>query len=213
MLGYEIRLETARDFAEFIRRTKDRRYDLIETAPHLVSEAIDSNNYNVITTLTQPLTAQIVVLKNSPFTNINQLGNKIIATPSAKAIITKIGKETLNAALQHNLPTYQIYKTHNAAYEAVIGHHADAAIISVNLYNKAIDKNIPLISIGESIQIPNMSILIANNLGSSVQAEFQTLLINMQNTEEGRKVLKHMSYPGYRKTDAREFDSLRKYTK
>lgn len=215
-LNYNIRLESARDFAEFIRRTKARRYDLLETAPHLVPAALDSKNYDVITTITQPLSAQIVVLKNSPYTNMEQLANKIIATPSEKAIITRIGKNSINRIFKNNhknLPVYQVYKTHNAAYQAVLGLKANAAIISVNIYNKALHKHEPLKSIGQSQQIPNMSILFARDLGHSLQSMFQQQLVNMKDNPEGRKVLNKISYPGYKKANASEYNSLREYLK
>lgn len=215
-LHYKIRLETARDFAEFIRRTRARRYDLLETAPHLVPAALDSKIYNVITTITQPLSAQVVVLKNSPYTQLQQLANKVIATPSEKAIITKIGKNSIRHAFQNNevnLPVYQVYRTHNAAYQAVLGLKANAAIISVNIYNKAINKHEPLRSIGQSQEIPNMSILVASDLGEALQSRFQQQLVDMKNNSEGRRVLQKISYPGYRKTNASEFNSLRKFLK
>lgn len=72
-LNRKINLETARNFPEFIKRTKEGRYDFLETAPHFVIPAIDSKKYKVITTIIQPLTAQIVVLKNSQYTKLSQL--------------------------------------------------------------------------------------------------------------------------------------------
>jgi phosphonate transport system substrate-binding protein len=215
-LHYNIRLETARDFSEFIRRTGARRYDFLETAPHLVPAALDSQYYNVITTITQPLSAQVVVLKSSPYTHIEQLANKVIATPSVKAIITKIGKKTISQAFKNNeqnMPVYQSYRTHNAAYQAVLGSQANAAIISVNVFNQALHKHEPLKSIGQSQLIPNMSILFAKDLGATLQDRLQQQLIKMKDTPAGRQVLKKISYPGYRETDADEFNPLRKYLK
>lgn len=211
-LNRKIHLETARDFSEFIKRTKQGRYDFLETAPHFVIPAIDSKKYQVITTIIQPLSAQVVVLKKSKHATLSSLAGLTIATPSPKAIITKIGKQTLNKILAKP-PLYKTYKTHNAAYESVLGHQSDAAIISVNVFNKAISQNKSLKSIGASQNIPNMSILVSKNMTQSVKNKLQTTLVNMLNTNEGKLVLKKTSYPGYRKTNAREFDKIRRYLK
>lgn len=211
-LNRKIHLETARSFPEFIKRTKEGRYDFLETAPHFVIPAIDSKKYRVITTIVQPLSAQIVVLKSSKYSNLSQLSGLTIATPSPKAIITKIGKNSLNKVLA-NTPSYKSYKTHNAAYESVLGKHSDAAIISVNVFNKAIRQEKPLRSIGESNKIPNMSILVSSRISHSLEKELQTTLINMLKTDDGIRVLKEISYPGYRKATAKEFNPIRRYLK
>ncbi len=211
-LNRKIHLETARNFAEFIKRTKEGRYDFLETAPHFVILAIDSKKYSVITTIVQPLSAQIVVLKNSPYSNLKSLNGLRIATPSPKAIITKIGKITVKKALTKP-PLFKTYKTHNAAYESVLGHQSDAAIISVNVFNKVIRQKIPLKSIGQSQEIPNMSILVSTRISSSLKKQLQSSLVNMLKTNEGIHVLKKISYPGYRVTTSTEFDPLRHYLK
>lgn len=214
-LGVKIVLETARDFPEFTHRTRARRYDLVETAPHFVPPALDSGRYQVVTTIVQPLTAQIVVLQDSPLKHIGDLKRRVIATPSSGAIITRIGRDTLTGAgvAGTNAPTYKTYKTHNAAYEAVLGKQADAAIISVNIYNKARSKNEPLRSIGESMAIPNMSILVATDLPEGFRADLQGVLAGMKNNTEGQAVLDRMAYPGYRPARANEFNVLRPYLK
>lgn len=214
-LKRKVILETARDFPEFIRRTKERKYDFLETAPHFVPAAIDSGKYVVLTTIIQPLSAQIVVKKGSKYDSIESLANSIIATPSPKAIITKIGRNTIDSKglTGSKAPDYRSYKTHNAAYEAVLGGQADAAIISINIYNKALRKKEPLIAIGESHPIPNMSILAAIDLPEALRTLLKKELIDMKNHKEGMLVHKKTSYPGYRSATAGEFDVLRKYLK
>ena len=211
-LNRNIHLETARNFPAFIKRTKEGRYDFLETAPHFVIPAIDSKKYRVITTIIQPLSAQIVVLEKSKYLNLSHLAGLTIATPSPKAIITKLGKDTVNKVLSH-APTYKTYKTHNAAYESVLGHNSDAAIISVNVFNKAIRQHIPLRVIGESNKIPNMSILVSTRMSRSLEDKLQTTLISMKKTDTGIRVLKEISYPGYRKATAKEFNPIRSYLK
>jgi phosphonate transport system substrate-binding protein len=212
-LNRQVVLETAANFPEFVKRTRVRRYDFLETAPHFVPPAIDSAQYEVLTTIVQPLSVQVVVHKNSHYQDIAELAGKQIATPSPKAIVTKIGKELLErkGLIGSKQARFKTFKTHNAAYQAVVGGQADAAMISVNIYNKAIYKQHPIRSIASSYRFPNMSILAATNLPENLRESIQNILAGMIIDKEGRKVLKAISYPGYRKAGKEEFDVLRKY--
>jgi phosphonate transport system substrate-binding protein len=214
-LGREVILETARDFKTFTQRTKSRQYDFLETAPHFILPAVDSGKYRVITTINKPLTAQVVVRNDSKLKTISDMDNLVVATPSAKAIITKIGKEAINNVLgvKSKHLAYVEYATHNAAYQAVEVKNADAALISINIFKKALKNNVPIRSIGESEPIPNMSILVAADLEKKFARTLQKTLVDMKNTESGQQVLKVMSYPGYRKTSIKEFEVLKKYRK
>jgi len=214
-LGREVILETARDFKTFIKRTADRQYDFLETAPHFILPAVEKGNYQVITTINKPLTAQLVVRNDSKIKTTNDINKLVIATPSKKAIITKIGKEALKKALgdQEAGLTYVEYATHNAAYEAVVNNNADVAVISVNVYKKAQKYAVPIHSIGESEAIPNMSVLVATDLNSEFVSQLQQTLVDMKQNETGQQVLRTMAYPGYRKTTIEEFEVLQKYRK
>lgn len=214
-LGREVILETARDFKTFIKRTADRQYDFLETAPHFILPAVEKGNYQVITTINKPLTAQLVVRNDSKIKTINDINKLVIATPSKKAIITKIGKEALKKALGDRAAglSYVEYATHNAAYEAVVNNNADVAVISVNVYKKALKYTVPIHSIGESEPIPNMSILVATDLNPKFASQLQQTLVEMKQNESGQQVLRIMAYPGYRKTTIEEFEVLQKYRK
>ncbi len=212
-LGQEVVLETARDFRAFRRRTLNGQYDLLETAPHFVPEAIDSGHYVVLTTIVKPLTAEVVVRADSPYRAPADLAGALVATPSPSAVITRIGKEALEAAglVGPSAPRYVTFPTHNAAYAAVLGHAAEAALISVNVYNKARRQHQPLRSIGSSRAIPNMSILAARRLPLALRERLQGILAGMRDDPAGRRVLREMAYPGYRMATPEEFESLREY--
>ncbi len=212
-LGRDVVLETARDFRAFRRRTLEGRYDLLETAPHLVPEAIDSGRYEVITTIVRPLTAEIVVRADSAYRQPADLAGVLVATPSPSAVTTRIGKEALEAAglVGPLAPRYVAFPTHNAAYAAVLGQAAEAALISVNVYNKARRQHQPLRSIGSSRRIPNMSILTARRLALALRERLQAILVGMRDEPAGQRVLREMAYPGYRAATAEEYERLRGY--
>ncbi len=214
MLQRQVLLETAKNFPEFLRRTRAGKYDFLETAPHFVLPVIDNGQYVVLTTITQPLSVQLVVKKTSPVQQIQELQGKLIATPSPRAIITRIGKEMLDSSGLHGnqQAQFRAYKTHNAAYEAVLGDQADAALISINIYNKAMQQKKAIRSIASSFSFPNMSIIAANSMPLRLRSRLQGALAGMLKRDEGRRVLSAMSYPGYRVAIAQEFYVLRKYS-
>jgi len=212
-LGREVVMETARDFPEFIRRTAQRRYDFLETAPHFVLPALDSAKYEVRTTLLIPLSAQLVVHTTSPIQTLAELVGKTVATPPPEAVITRAGKYFLarHGMSEQRGPTYVPYRTHNAAYQAVIGGQASAALISVNVLNKALGKGVPLRVIAKTEGFPNMALLVALDLPDSLRDSLEAAFLSIQDTPHGRQILKHMAYPGYRKARPVEFEIVREY--
>ncbi len=214
-LGRVVLLETASDFPTFTQRAESRAYDIVETAPHFVISTIEKGGYEVITTIVKPLTAQIVVLESSAVKRLAQLQGGRVATPSPRAIITRLGRDVFAQIdwPQGRQPVFESYPTHNAAYQAVLGNQADAAIISVNVYNKAIRKGLPLRSIAWSREIPNMSILVASDLPDELKNRLKTILVNMKSDAAGKAILKSMAYPGYRAASRQEYEQLDMYMK
>jgi len=206
-------LETARDFKTFIKRTEERRYDFLETAPHFVPPAIEAGRYHVLTTITRPMTAVVVVARDSPLTRVEELGAGRVAIPSPRAIVTRVGKDYLRqlGLIGTRAPQYHAYPTHNGAYEAALGKLQDAAIISVNVYNKALNQGQPLRMLGQSVPFPNMSILVAADVPEKTRQRLQAVLVGMKDQARGREVLKAISYPGYRAAKKEEFEMLRRY--
>jgi phosphonate transport system substrate-binding protein len=206
-------VETARDFPEFVRRTRDRRYDIVLTAPHFVLLALDTGRYEVRATYLKPLSARVVVRKDSRIRSVAELAGEVVATPPREAIISMVGKQYLiDAGLGgKRAPVYHAYRTHNAAYHAVLGGEAEAAIVSVNVLNRALKEGRSLRSIGHSGDFPALGILVAKDLPQALRDKIARSLIGMRATAKGRRVLSKIAYPGYRPATPSDFESLRKF--
>ena len=212
-LKSNIVLETAPNFGEFQKRTGARMYDILLTAPHFVIPALDSGSYELIATPSNKLTAMVVVSKKSKIKSIADLAGKVVATPEAEALVTKAGVKLLeNQGLTGGQqPVYMALPTHNAAYQSVLGKEADAAIISVNVMNKAIKEGAKLRSIGESEQLPGVGILVAADLPQEFKTNLQNFLLAIDKKPDGRKVLGLVDHPGYSKVTAAEYQPMRVY--
>ena len=69
-LGSGIVLETAKDFATFVQRTAECRYDIVITAPHFSLLAADCGDYRIVARPKQDLVSLIVVSKTSAITEL-----------------------------------------------------------------------------------------------------------------------------------------------
>jgi phosphonate transport system substrate-binding protein len=196
-LDYDVTLETAPNFARFKGDTEKGKYDIVLTAPHFVPGALDSGYYRVTATTINSLSAVLVTRSDSPVQDISDFINPVIATPPEKAIITIIGKQHFSKAGLK--PSYYLpYNTHNSAYHAVLRHKADAAIISINVYHKAIMDKKPIRIISQSKAFPGVGFLTATKLPAELQDRIQQSLLSLDKTPEGQDFLQRSTYPGLR---------------
>ena len=212
-LGREIKLETARDFPTFVRRTADKNYDIVITAPHFSVLAADSGDYQIVARPKRNLVSLIVVAKSSKLTTLSQLAGKKIATPPVPALTTRSGKRYLaqEGLKQKQIPTYVPFKSHNAAYQSVLIKDTDAAIVSINAVNKALDKGIPLRIIGKVPVLPAMATLVSTRFSDEFAMRVEKILVAMDTTEEGRIALKKVGFPGYWSARLKDYEPVRPY--
>lgn len=208
----EIRMETAKDFPAFIKRTAERNYDIVFTAPHMALHALDGKNYEVAATFIKPLKSVVVVKEKSELQNIESLEGKTIATPPTQAIVTMVGMKYLSSK-GIKTARFSTYRTHNAAYSAVLGGEVDAAIIANFIAMKAISKNSPLKIVASSDPFPGIGILVAKDLPESLKEHIKKAIWGMKELPHGEKILRLIAQPGYKKANKNQFEMLRPYIK
>ncbi|HEY5604103.1 MAG TPA: phosphate/phosphite/phosphonate ABC transporter substrate-binding protein [Gammaproteobacteria bacterium] len=206
----EIRLETAKDFQQFSERTLQRQYDIVFTAPHLALLALDANQYELAAAFTKPLRSVIVVREKSPIQDLRGLQETTIATPPENAIVTMVGKKYLDSRGLKAI-RYRTYRTHNAAYSAVLGGEADAAMIANYIAIKAMSANSGLKIVAESEPFPGIGILVAKDLPDSLKRDFKKAMWGMAELPQGRTILNAIAQPGYAEADKKQFEVLRPF--
>jgi len=200
-------IETSHNFSQHVKKTASRRFDFLLTAPHFVLAAVNTGHYRVIATYNKPLTAIIVVHKNSAIRSLSDLHGKTISTPAPEAIISIVGKKLLSNDSRLNI-RYLSFRNHNAAYQAMLSGESQAAVISIYVYLDAIKKGLPLRELAKSKQFPAVGILAATDLPDSVVKRFVYALVNMSTDKKGREALKLMAFPGYRKASPLDYAIL-----
>ena len=208
----EIRLETAKDFPSFAQRTMARSYDIVFTAPHMALQALDSNIYEVAATFVKPLKSVIVVQEKSAVQNLQNLEGKTIATPPEQAIVTMVGKQYLSSN-GIKAARFSTFRTHNAAYSAVLAGEVDAAIISNFIARKVISGNYPLKIVASSSPFPGIGILVARDLPETTKTHIKKALWGLKDLPAGKKILKTIAQPGYMQASQRSFEVLRPFVK
>jgi phosphonate transport system substrate-binding protein len=212
-LNKTIDITIAKDYAQHVADLRHRRYDFVFTAPHIVLFASEQTPYSPVATFDKPLAAVIVVAAKSRFRELKDLAGATIATPSEKAIVTMVGKEHL---AQHGLdgitsPHYEAFQTHNAAYKAVLGGQAEAAIISRFFYTKASAKDGVLRLLSQSPSFPGIGILIADDLSPQLQGRIRDAFLQLDDSQQGGRVLKQLGFPAYCAADKEHFEPLRPF--
>ena len=206
----DIRLETAKNFRQFAERTAQRQYDIVFTAPHMALYALDGDHYELAATFTKPLRSVFVVRDESKIQDVTGLEGVTIATPPDRAIVTMVGMKYLDAQGLKAV-RYKTYRTHNAAYSAVLGGEVDAAIIANFIAMKAISDNAALKIIAQSDPFPGIGLLVAKDLPENLKRDIKKAIWGMKELPHGRSVLKTIAQPGYVQADKQQFEVLRPF--
>ena len=158
-LGKKVIVVSAPSYDIYIKRAAEGRYDLYHTAPHFAALAEKQHNYKRVAKLSRQHSADIVVMKNSPYKTLSDLKGKRLATPSRLAILTMLGEQTLQE--QHIIPGVDIFMkytpSHNTSLLSVIEGTADAAVTSAAVFERMKPENKrKLRLLAKTIKCPHM---------------------------------------------------------
>jgi len=212
-LNAQVRIETAPNFIEFSRRTeKNKRYDILFTAPHFYPRARQAG-YNLIAQVDSPgMMAVIVTPEQSPINNINDLRGKKLATVDTQSMATLLIKKHLS---EHGINPEKDLEliftpTHNASLLSSYHGITDASALMQPPYaaaDKQVRDNMRIIATTE--KGPHIPISTGKRIDKSCANEVEALLTSMTSTLEGRQVLKHNRFNGFRQAKADEYEKIK----
>lgn len=212
-LGRPVRFETAPGYAEFVRRTNiERRYDMLFTAPHFYYTAQRQAGYKAIVRVDAPqMKAIIVAPKTGGIKALADLQSRSISVPDPLSLgVLLIKNHLANAGLD---PDRQVKivttPTHNAALLSAHKRITDAAGLMVPPFLRAEPR------VRDSMRIiattrgtPHMPISVASRVQEIDKARIRQILASLKQDEEGKRILKHMSWPGFVVTTPSEYDQM-----
>jgi len=211
-LNTQIRIETAPSFKEFSRRTtQDKRYDILFTAPHFYPLAHKSG-YRLIASVDSPgMHAVFVVPKKSKIKNINDLKGKRLATVDTKSLATLLIKKHLR---QQNINPDSDLKiiatpTHNASLLSAYHGVTDASALMQPPYataNKQVRDSMRIIAKTE--RAPHIPISVGDKISNACAIQIAQLLLAMRSSVEGKHVLQHNRFSGFRLSRTEEYEKF-----
>lgn len=200
--GREIRIETAPDYREFLRRTNiEKRYDIVFTAPHFYYLAEHRAGYEGLVRVNLPtLRAVIVVPRNSPIRTVSELSGRRLATVDPLALGTFLVRDHLkkNGLNPDRDLTLVPSPTHNASLLAAYRGNTDAASLMIPPYkraNREVRERMRILATTEGT--PHMAFATAGRLDPALKKKLTDAMIKLGKTPEGKALLKKLLWPGF----------------
>lgn len=209
-----LHLISAPNFKEFIKRTKEGRYDVVVTAPHLARIAELKHGYTWLGVTSNVSHAVFVVKQSSAITNIKDLKGKSITLPSKKSIVHHLAIDKMKSVglVPGKNITIKISKSHNNAMVATIKGVSDASAFgrpTWDSYRPKGHENLNMI--GTSDNIPGFGVLAKKSLGKDKLTKLQNAFFDFGNTIHGQKYFISTSLKGARKIKESEKAMLDMY--
>jgi phosphonate transport system substrate-binding protein len=208
-LRRDVQLVSAPDVPEFHRRVARGYYDIVYTAPHFVSGALDSGFYRLAAVAAEPKTAMVVVRSGDAARGLASLAGRTVLTGPQEALVTVVGKRMLNRTQPtgQTRPRYQAMANMQAALDSLSAGHGDAAIVG-SLMERDVEA-LGLSVVERSEPFPGVAILVSSALEDEDFERLQQLLVDLSTDSDGRRALGALGVAGFRKGRRAEYDSLR----
>jgi len=213
-LQVPVRIETAPDFIEFARRThEDNRYDILFTAPHFFPLAQSKAGYRLIAGVDSPgMWAVIVVPVDSEIKTLDELSGKRLATVPPSSLATLLVRKYLfdNGINPDTDITMISTPSHDASLLSSYHGVTDASALMHPPYLAASEKvREKMRIIARTQSAPHIPISVNRDMSEACKQQITDLLLTMGNTDEGKKVLSHNRFSGFKKTSPEDYEQVR----
>lgn len=212
-LSREVVLEFSRNPAQLIERTDAGRYDLVFTGPSFALRAFDSGLYLPGAIPGNHTTSVLLVSSSSVIQSIEQLKGKVISTPPQKSLAAKVAPSFFreNGFIKSEIPKMLPYASHNAAFLAAQNGDVDAAFIVAFGYSDVVASGALVREIARTKPFPGISFIVAKRLPEAQREGIISAILDLNNSSQGKKVLKKIAFPPFRRYSYEEFDNFRSY--
>lgn len=212
-LRVPVRIETAPNFIEFARRThEDQRYDILFTAPHFHFQADQKAGYRLIASVDSPgMWAVVVAPENGAVRTLQDLKGRRLATVHPMGLATLLVSEHLReAGIDPDVDLVQVVTpSHDASLLSSYHGVTDASALMQPPFDAA------SASVRESMRVivrtrstPHMPISVGPWVSAACSAGITDLLLDMGTTVDGRAVLRHNSFTGFKPGDPGVYEEL-----
>lgn len=197
--GRRIRIETAPDFATYLERTSDRRYDIAMTAPHFAVMAHTRDAYNLLAGFERRLAGEVVVRKRSGYRSLGDLRGRLVTTPDRLAVITLMGEATF---IDYGMkPGVDLRVQHTPSHKSAllsVAHGASDAGLAVGGQLERLDPIVrsKLRILMRTRDIPHVMFIASPNLGTADTRRVREVMLGMSGDVEGGAILERLAWGG-----------------
>lgn len=180
-LGKKVIFRTSSEYKIFFNKLKQQSFDIAMIQPFWYPPAVDQYDYSPLVRYGEPLISRIMVLSNGPIKTINDLKDKIIATPPAFVPIVHMAKRALQ---NHGLNPekdlqLKAFKTVDSCIKQVIIGNASGCVAPNHAHSAIKHKmQTSLRPILESPGIPNVSLVVHSRVPPEEREIIKNLLLS-----------------------------------
>lgn len=207
-LKTKVMLESSQNIKSALLNLKKGRYDLMFCRPsNVAAKAIRDSGYQLVGMAKGDFTANFIVRKDHKFTKNEAVITQMIALPEPNSLMAKVGLATLRdlggAPDPKNLHFTRYQEAVNFMVEKKF---ADVGIVAPTQAKLWVESGGTVLF--KSKQLPFWSIIASSKISKGDVAKMQQALIDMSNTEEGKKILAKISVKAWVAGNAKEYVDL-----
>lgn len=206
--GRQTLVDASQDSKFMLQNMKSGKYDILFVRPSgLAGRAIRENGYVLVAEAKDELYAAFIVKKDSPVRTVKDLAGKRVAMPEQSAFITKVALASLkDAGVDHATLNIQYTRYQDSAAFSVDQSVADVAVVSPIVSKPWEKKGGRLIH--RSKRVPSWAVVASSKVSAAEVAKLRAALLNMDNSENGRKVLSQIGVSGFMEGKPADYVSL-----
>jgi len=205
VLNNKVTLESSQNIQSAILNLKKERYDLMFCRPsNVAGRAIRDNKYQLVAMAKGDFTANFIVAKDHPFKDPKDILGRKIAMPEKSALMSRVGVATLrDMGGDAEGKNIRFTRYQEAVNFMVENKFADVGVVAPALA-KAWEKKGGVI-LFKSKKLPFWSIIASPKMSKDQVARMQKALIEMENSDEGKKILAKISVKGWAPGNAQDY--------
>lgn len=193
-LGVDVKFSTMATYEKFMAELRKEAYDIVFVQPFDYIWAHDSHNYEPIARRGEPLTAILIVRKDSDIKSVRQLKGKTIANPPAVAAVSYL---TTAGLVKNQLRSKRIYtRNHFACMQHVLigkAHACGTARRALKYFKqKNLDSRFRIVY--ETDKIPHALFAVHKRVGDKQKQKIRETILGWSQNDSGREMLKKSNF-------------------
>ena len=197
VLKAKVTLEYSQDIKSALVNLGKSRYQLLFCRPaNVTAKAIRDDKYQLVAMAKNDNGANFIVRKDSGFKKPQDISNHNIAMPGKNTFVAQVGLATLRDLGIKIAPS----QLHVARYQEAVNFMVENKFDDVGIVAPVMTK--PWLKAGgvvlfKSKNLPSWSIIASPKISKEEVAKMQKALINMEESDEGKKILAKIGVKGW----------------